>query len=70
MKIVRSHEIMSFPKPRELSAEELKAVYALSKDAFTAGDLQRFTELEAGIPAMDVLREMEQAEEEMDRNEL
>ncbi|MBM4067564.1 MAG: hypothetical protein FJ271_01260 [Planctomycetes bacterium] len=56
----------SFPQPRELSPEELKEAYALSMGAFTAEDLQRFTELDSGVPALDVLRE---AEEEMDKHD-
>jgi hypothetical protein len=46
---------------RELSAEELKELYALGRAAFTAEDLQRYTELDDGIPLEDILRELEEA---------
>ena len=50
----------------ELSPEELREAYALARAAFTAADLQRYTELDEGVPVEDVLREMEQVQEQVD----
>lgn len=36
-----------------------KAIYAKALRAFTAADLQKYTEIEPGIPAEQVLAEME-----------
>ena len=38
--------------------EDLSAVYARIRRQFTAADLQRYTEIEEGIPAEKVLAEM------------
>jgi hypothetical protein len=67
MKILRPEEVTSFPEPRELSAEELKEVYALARAAFTADDLQRYTEIDEGIPAEAVLAEMEEVQKRADQ---
>jgi hypothetical protein len=37
----------------------LKAIYAAAQKAFTAADLQKYTEIEEGIPARQVLAELE-----------
>jgi len=37
----------------------LKEIYAAARRAFTAADLQKYTEIEEGIPAEQVLAEME-----------
>jgi hypothetical protein len=39
--------------------EELKAIYAKMREEFTAADLQKYTEIEEGIPAEVVLAELE-----------
>jgi hypothetical protein len=52
---------------RELSPEELKEAYALAKAAFTAEDLQRFTELDTGVPAEDFLAELEELQKQFDQ---
>lgn len=44
----------------ELTPEEMKEAHALLKAAFTAEDLQRFTELDEGVPAEEVLAELEE----------
>lgn len=64
MKILRPHEVTAenFPKFREFSPEELKEAYALARAAFTAEDLQRYTEIDEGIPVEEVLAEMEEAQ--------
>lgn len=69
MKILRPEEVTSemIAKLRydELSPEELKEVYALARAAFTAEDLQRYTEVDEGVLAEDVLREMEEAQKQL-----
>jgi hypothetical protein len=37
----------------------LKTLYAVARRAFTADDLQKFTEVEDGVPAEELLRELE-----------
>lgn len=39
--------------------ESLKSIYAKVRRRFTAADLQRYTEIEEGIPARQVLAELE-----------
>jgi hypothetical protein len=49
-------------KPRrKLSREEqrLKAIYAKSRREFSAADLQKYTEIEVGVPFEKVLAEVE-----------
>jgi hypothetical protein len=69
MKILRPEEITSanFPEIRELTPEELKEAYALAKEAFTAADLQRFTEVDEGVPAEQVLAEMEEIKKQVEQ---
>jgi hypothetical protein len=63
MRIVRIEEVLSgkapFPEFRELTPEELAEAYALARAAFTAEDLQRYTELDEGVPMEEVLNELE-----------
>jgi hypothetical protein len=40
--------------------KELKALYAEYKRNFSAADLQKYTEIEEGIPLEQVIKEMEQ----------
>ena len=67
MKILRPEEVKSFPELRNLTPEELKQAYALARAAFTAEDLQRYTELDEGVPAEAVLRALEETEREQDQ---
>jgi hypothetical protein len=69
MKIIPLSELKTFPEPRELTPEELKEAYALARAAFTAEDLQRYTELDEGVPAEDVIREMEELESQLDQSQ-
>ncbi|HEV3261286.1 MAG TPA: hypothetical protein VG013_30815 [Gemmataceae bacterium] len=39
--------------------QELRDLYAKMRQEFTAADLQKYTEVEEGIPADEVLAEME-----------
>lgn len=51
----------------ELSPEELKEAYALAKAAFTVEDLVGYTELEEGVPADEVLAELEEAQKQFEK---
>ena len=68
MKILRPEEITTFPELRELSPEELAEAYALARAAFTAEDLQEFTELDEGVPAEEFLKELEQDQQQNGEN--
>jgi hypothetical protein len=67
MKILRPEEVTTFPAFRELSPEELKEAYALARAAFTADDLQRYTEVEEGVSAEKILAEMEEVQKQADQ---
>jgi len=47
---------------RELTPEEPAEVYRLARESFTAADLQKYTELDEGVPAREVLAELEAAQ--------
>ncbi len=59
MKILRPEEVTDFPEIRDLTPEELTEAYRLAREAFTAADLQKYTEPFEGVPAEDVLCELE-----------
>lgn len=40
--------------------DSLKTIYAKARKAFTAADLQKFTEIEEGVPAREILAELEE----------
>lgn len=69
MKIQRPDEPINWAEVRfgELTPEELKEAYALAQAAFTAEDLQKYTELDEGVPAEEVLAELEAAQKEFDQ---
>jgi hypothetical protein len=67
MKVYRPEEVKGLRPWRELSPEELKEAYALARAAFTAEDLQRYTEIDEGIPFEEVLAEMEEAQKKADQ---
>jgi hypothetical protein len=68
MRIIRPEDLTSFPPPREdLTPEELAEAYRLAREAFTAADLQRFTEIEEEIPFEDVLAELEEMERQREQ---
>ena len=50
---------------RVKDSDDLPTIYAKLRKAFTAADLQKFTEIEPGIPAEQVVAELEA----MDREE-
>jgi hypothetical protein len=47
------------PVLRVRKGASLKTIYAAARKAFTAADLQKYTEIEEGIPAEQVLRDLE-----------
>ena len=67
MKILRLSEVTVFPELRELTPEERVEALRLAREAFSAEDLQRYTELDEGIPAEQVLRELEEAQQQFDQ---
>ena len=67
MKILRPEEVTTFPEIWEYSEEEMKEAYALVKAAFTAEDLQKYTELDEGIPVDEIIAEMEELQREADQ---
>jgi hypothetical protein len=66
MKVLRPEQVTKFPAIRDLTPEELAEAYRLAREAFTAADLQKYTEVEQGVPAEDVLREMEELQKQSD----
>ena len=70
MKILRPEEatpeLLASLKYEELSPEQLKEAYALARASFTAEDLRRFTDIVDDVPAEDVLRELEEAQLQLD----
>ena len=69
MKIVRLEDARSWPEARSLTPDELRDAYAMARAAFTADDLQKFTELDEGVPMDAFLAELEKAQEEHDRKQ-
>jgi hypothetical protein len=67
MKILRPEQVTTYPESRDLTPEEIKEAYALARAAFTAEDLQRYTEVLEGVPAEDVLRELEEAQKQYEQ---
>jgi hypothetical protein len=67
MKILRPEEVKVFPPFREYTPEELAEAYRLSREAFTAADLQRYTELDEGVPADEFLDELEELQRQFDQ---
>jgi len=55
------------PVLRIKKGDSLKAIYAKARRAFTAADLQKYTELEEGIPARQVVEELEAIDREVER---
>jgi hypothetical protein len=59
--------VQVFPEAQSLSPEELAKAHALAKAAFTAADLQRFTEEDEGVPMEVLLDELEEAQRKLDQ---
>jgi hypothetical protein len=67
MKILRPEEV----KPDTVlkydgTPEELAEAYRLAREAFTAADLQKYTEPFEGIPLDEFLRELEEQQARLD----
>jgi hypothetical protein len=54
----------AIPILRVKKGASLKAIYAAARRAFTAADLQKYTEIEEGIPAQQVLADLEAVDRE------
>jgi hypothetical protein len=67
VRIHRSDEITPIPEARQLSPDEVKEAYALARAAFTAGDLQKYTELDEGILFDEILADLENSQREFDQ---
>lgn len=67
MRIVRLEEAKDWPELGPFSPEELKEAYAAARAAFTADDLQKFTETDEGIPIDAFLAELEKVQQDHDR---
>ncbi len=69
MKILRLEEVTSMADLHyeELTPEELAEAYRLSRESFTAADLQRYTELDPGVPADEFLAELEAIQQQHDQ---
>jgi len=68
MKIINLKDAHEWPELGPLSPEELKEAYALARAAFTADDLQKFTEIDdEGVPMETLLAELEKDQQEHDR---
>jgi hypothetical protein len=52
------------PILRIKKGDSLKTIYAKAQRAFTAADLQKFTEIEEGIPAAQIIAELEALDRE------
>jgi hypothetical protein len=47
------------PILRIKKGDSLRTIYAKARRSFTAADLQKYTEIEEGVPAREVLAELE-----------
>jgi hypothetical protein len=67
MKIIRLEDWKGEPLKYDCTPEELAEAYRLAREAFTAADLQKYTEpLDDGVSAEDVLREMDEQQARCD----
>ncbi len=68
MKILRPEEVTPGTVLKyDCTPEELAEAYRLAREAFTAADLQKYTEpLDGGVDAEEVLREMEEQQQKSD----
>ena len=67
MKLLRPEEVTTFPPIRDLTPEELAEVYRMATAAFTADDLQCFTELDEGVCAEEFIAELEELQKQFDQ---
>jgi hypothetical protein len=57
------------PILRISKGDSLKTIHAKAQRAFTAADLQKYTEVEEGVPAAQVLAELEALDRELDEKQ-
>jgi hypothetical protein len=57
----------AIPVLRVKKGASLKEIHAAARRAFTAADLQKFTEIEEGVPAEQVVAELEAISQEETR---
>ncbi len=57
----------ALPILRIKKGDSLKTIYAKAQQAFTAADLQKFTDVDEGIPAKHLLAELEALDREASR---
>jgi hypothetical protein len=55
------------PVLRIKKGDTLKTIYAKARKALTAADVQKYTEVEEGIPAEQILQELEAVDREETR---
>ena len=55
---------------RVKDTDDLPTIYAKLRKAFTAADLQKFTEIDEGIPAEQILAELEAIDREETKKRL
>jgi hypothetical protein len=67
MKILRPEEVKSFPEFRNYTPDEVAEAYVLARAAFTAEDLQRFTEVDDTIPFEEILAAIEEKQRKIDQ---
>jgi hypothetical protein len=67
MKLIRLTEATEWPEMRELTPEEQKEALALARAAFTAQDLQEYTELDEGVTFDQFLAELEETQKRFDQ---
>ena len=60
-------KLPAIPVLRIKKGDSLKTIYAKAQRAFTAADLQKYTEIEEGVPAAQVLAELEARDREASR---
>lgn len=68
MRIIRPEDYKGEPLLfREMTPEELAEAYRLARESFTAADLQKYTEVDQGVPIDEVVAELEAAQKEIER---
>ena len=67
MKILKPEEVKVFPEFRDYTPEEVAQAYALARAAFSAEDLQRFTEVDDTIPFEEILAAIEEKQRRIDQ---
>ncbi|MBI2804631.1 MAG: hypothetical protein HYX68_06560 [Planctomycetes bacterium] len=64
MEIIPLNHARQWPELAPLSSEQLKEAHALARAAFTAEDLQKFTEIDEGVPMEVFIHHLQQKQDE------